>query len=603
MKHQHSRSRSGVPAAAISILIAAFALHGGSAQAQVQRSFVNPSFEAPALPGSACWSIRESADVPGWETTEPPYSGAWGNANHGTCGGHPDLPVNGAIQIFKNGWDEGDGGLIATDGAQWAELNAFSARRLYQNVCMANGERVDWSLAHRGRSGTQVMQFNIGPSADGTGAQSIVQARSTTNGGSIDSCGLGTCAYEGAVNTWGTYSGSFIWAGASGMQTIGFESLTGGNYGNYLDNIELKLRPYIEFYPANAVTPEADGSAGAPALRVSGVIDVPLAVTVEIIGGTAALGTDFSAPGTSFIVTIPAGDYGAGAEIALPLEAIDDSLIEGDETVDLRIFEDPENYAIGSTSVCGAPANEQVAWTIADDDVDLSITKDDGATTYAPGFDVTYSIVVGNDGPVAVTGAHVEDPLPAGITTANWTCGDVSNGGACGAASGAGAIDSTADLPVGASVTYTMTVHVPADFTGDLVNTATVAVPDGLVDAEPGDNTASDTDTMRPSADLVITKTAADDEVASGAEVGYTLQVTNNGPAAADGAVLTDHQVPGLDCSAGTLTCGAETNGAVCPATPAIADLQGAGVVIPTLPANSSVEFGLTCQVTATGAP
>ena len=44
-----------------------------------------------------------------------------------------------------------------------------------------------------------------------------------------------------------------------------------------------------------------------PALRVAGVIDVTLNVTVEISGGTAVLGTDFSAPGGQFVVTIPAG--------------------------------------------------------------------------------------------------------------------------------------------------------------------------------------------------------------------------------------------------------------------------------------------------------
>lgn len=881
MKNTSARATT-LRLAGIGMLAAGLALASPHATAQVQRSFVNPSFEVPALPGTACWSIRESADVPGWETTEPSYSGPWDSTNHGTCGGHPDLPVDGAIQIFKNGWDSG---LVAADGGQWAELNAFSARRLYQSICMANGERVDWSLAHRGRSGTQVMQFNIGPAADGTGAQAIVQARSSTNGGSIDACSLGTCAYDGTVNTWGTYSGNFIWNGPSGMQTIGFESLTGGSAGNYLDNIQLTLRPYIEFHPADAATLESGGNTGVPGLRVSGVIGVALNVSVEITGGTAVLGTDFTAPGAVFVVNVPAGDYGAGAEIPLPLEAIGDALVEGDETVELRIFEDPDNYAVGNTSVCGAPANESVTWTIVDDDVDLSITKDDGTATYVPGFDVNYSIVVANNGPVAVTGVQVADPLPAGIADASWTCGDATGGGACGAASGTGAIDTTADLPAGASVTYTLTLLVPPDYVGDLANTATVSAPDGFNDIDPTDNTATDIDAMEPPptsgacspiavvqgdtfslapfpttgtvqksaaggwqvdqpwattggnytitwtfsqpvpaswiqfsvvdvnepgnddyqadppvftialgagstatladfslsagdlaysggalryqpggpyrqsghlrgdgantvtaitisssavgnsdfvanalfvrpacvtlqktseegtgsfdidmgnvveadgsgvpavtlattaadtpvsspgyysildqdvtlsevvpagwnletavctdqnagstgnppvigsfstptltipaanvrpqsdihclftnrlldvADLVITKTASEDEVASGDDVSYTLQVVNNGPDAADGAVLTDPQPPGLDCSAGTLVCGAQTNGAVCPASPTIADLQGAGVTIPTFPADSSLEFVLTCKVTATGTP
>jgi uncharacterized repeat protein (TIGR01451 family) len=109
--------------------------------------------------------------------------------------------------------------------------------------------------------------------------------------------------------------------------------------------------------------------------------------------------------------------------------------------------------------------------------------------------------------------------------------------------------------------------------------------------------------TPLPRADLSILKTAAPETVQTGDEVVYTLEVTNHGPAAADGAVVTDPQAVGLDCSTGTLTCGGETGGAVCMASPTVAALQGGGVAIPTLPAGGSVEFALTCTVTASGLP
>ena len=41
----------------------------------------------------------------------------------------------------------------------------------------------------------------------------------------------------------------------------------------------------------------------------------------------------------------------------------------------------------------------------------------------------TYTIVVSNDGPSAVTGASVSDPLPAGVTAATWTVAGSSGGG------------------------------------------------------------------------------------------------------------------------------------------------------------------------------
>jgi uncharacterized repeat protein (TIGR01451 family) len=129
---------------------------------------------------------------------------------------------------------------------------------------------------------------------------------------------------------------------------------------------------------------------------------------------------------------------------------------------------------------------------------DLAITKDDGSTTYTPGTNVTYSIVVSNSGPFGVQNALVTDALPAGITSANWTCATTSGGGTCGAASGSGAINSTANLPANGSVTYSLTLFVPSTFSGNLVNTATVTAPAGTTDSDPTNNTASDTDTQFP---------------------------------------------------------------------------------------------------------
>ncbi|MDH5821962.1 DUF11 domain-containing protein [Luteimonas sp. RD2P54] len=98
--------------------------------------------------------------------------------------------------------------------------------------------------------------------------------------------------------------------------------------------------------------------------------------------------------------------------------------------------------------------------------------------------------------------------------------------------------------------------------------------------------------------DLAIVKTATPQTVASGDEVVYTIEATNGGPDAADGAILTDPGVPGsLECTG--LTCSA-VGGAVCPGAPTPAQLA-AGLVIPTLPTGGSVNLELTCTVTATG--
>ncbi|WP_408952307.1 DUF6923 family protein [Lysobacter sp. Hz 25] len=135
---------------------------------------------------------------------------------------------------------------------------------------------------------------------------------------------------------------------------------------------------------------------------------------------------------------------------------------------------------------------------------DLALTKtntpgvngnvDQANDTYTPGTNVVYTIVVSNSGPFGAQNATVSDPLPAGITTASWTCSG-SAGGVC-AASGSGAInDATVDLPVGGSVTYLLTVTVPANFTGALSNTATVTAGTGTSEANTANNQATDSDT------------------------------------------------------------------------------------------------------------
>ncbi|WP_408952121.1 DUF6923 family protein [Lysobacter sp. Hz 25] len=138
---------------------------------------------------------------------------------------------------------------------------------------------------------------------------------------------------------------------------------------------------------------------------------------------------------------------------------------------------------------------------------DLAITKtntpgvngnvDQTNDIYTPGTNVVYTIVVRNNGPFGAQNVHVTDPLPVGITTASWTCTGTA-GGIC-TASGTGAInDLTVDLPVGGSVTYLMTVTVPAAFTGPLTNTATVAPGPGTTETTPANNQATDSDDHRP---------------------------------------------------------------------------------------------------------
>lgn len=135
---------------------------------------------------------------------------------------------------------------------------------------------------------------------------------------------------------------------------------------------------------------------------------------------------------------------------------------------------------------------------------DLQILKTDGATTYTPGNQVIYGIVVFNAGPNEVTGAIVTDIFPAQITSVSWDCTPLL-GASCSTPNGSGNIvNHSINLPVGSSVAYVATADIHASAIGNLVNTASVSVPAGYTDTNPGNNSDTDTDTPAVGSDIDI---------------------------------------------------------------------------------------------------
>jgi uncharacterized repeat protein (TIGR01451 family) len=222
---------------------------------------------------------------------------------------------------------------------------------------------------------------------------------------------------------------------------------------------------------------------------------------------------------------------------------------------------------------------------------DLSITKTDGVTTATPGGNLTYTITASNAGPSNATGATVADTFPASLTC-TWTC--VGAGGGTCTASGSGNINGTVNLPSGGSVTYTASCAVSGSATGTLANTATVTAPAGVTDPTPGNNSATDTDTLQASADLSITKTDGVTSATAGGSVTYTITASNAGPSAATGSTVSDTFPAVQTC---TWTC-AGAGGGTCTAS-------GSGNIADTvnLPTGSSVTYTAACTISpsATG--
>ncbi|MEU6074065.1 Ig-like domain-containing protein [Micromonospora sp. NPDC047074] len=131
-------------------------------------------------------------------------------------------------------WRSGAGGVPAAHGQQFAELNAHEPATLYQDLPTVPGTRMTWSLYHRGRLGTDVMQVLIGaPGA--TVAQTPIGATSPN--------------ISDGNTAWGYYTGVYVVPPGQTTTRFAFQSVSaaGGdpNYGNFLDGVEFRTPPCL----------------------------------------------------------------------------------------------------------------------------------------------------------------------------------------------------------------------------------------------------------------------------------------------------------------------------------------------------------------------
>ncbi len=219
-------------------------------------------------------------------------------------------------------------------------------------------------------------------------------------------------------------------------------------------------------------------------------------------------------------------------------------------------------YSTGTvTSATNPTAFDLTAVTPPSADLKLLMN---GPATVDAGAPLSYTIDVSNLGPDPTSGTiTVADTLPAGVTGASGSGG----GWSCGAPSG-GVITCTAPGPLAsgnALPTLTMAMTAPV-VTGNIHNDATVS--DGIADANSSNNTASVTTNVGPQANLSITKSGPA-SVNAGQNIVYTITVTNAGPTAATGTVVSDPTPVGIaflsnangcttafPCNLGTLNAG-----------------------------------------------
>ncbi|MEQ9355006.1 hypothetical protein [Coleofasciculus chthonoplastes] len=172
---------------------------------------------------------------------------------------------------------------------------------------------------------------------------------------------------------------------------------------------------------------------------------------------------------------------------------------------------------------------------------DLSLTKTTTPDNPEPGDNVTISITVTNDGPLATTDVQVRDSLPAGLSfvsatprqgsydnqTGVWTVGTLDN-------------ESSAMLQIEATLTTTETV----------VNRSQVIASDRPdPDSTPGNSIAGEDDQDSVTiplqfVDLGLSKTARPNQTNVGDEITYTITLTNNDTNDATDVAVTEPLPP-----------------------------------------------------------
>lgn len=241
--------------------------------------------------------------------------------------------------------------------------------------------------------------------------------------------------------------------------------------------------------------------------------------------------------------------------------------------------------------------NSATDTTTAQRQTDLRIAKSDSPDPVIAGNQLTYTIIVNNDGPSTASGVTVTDVLPAGVTfvSASTTAGTVANA--------AGTVTGTiGTLASGGSATITIIASVDPATRGTITNTATVTGAE--TDTNNANNSATTTTTANGSVDVSIVKADSADPSIVGNTLTYTLTIQNNGPSTATNVVITDILPAGLTFSSATTSQGTVSNssGTVTANLGNLAPTATATVTIVTNPSSSITQQTITNTATVASA-
>ena len=223
--------------------------------------------------------------------------------------------------------------------------------------------------------------------------------------------------------------------------------------------------------------------------------------------------------------------------------------------------------------------------------VDLAISQSASPDPVTAGQPLTYTLTVTNNGTGDLTGVRADFVLPAATTYSSNTGNSNFSGNYD---SGSNTVRFTGgNLNAGSSATLTVVV-TPTTSAAVTSNGSSVTVDPADVLAESDEsnnNAATITTTVTPSADLELTNSDAPDPVTAGADITYTIRLTNAGPTEAADVTVSD------TLPANTTFVSFSAPDGWSATTPAIGGSGSVTASSASLPATATAEFTLVVKV------
>jgi uncharacterized repeat protein (TIGR01451 family) len=268
---------------------------------------------------------------------------------------------------------------------------------------------------------------------------------------------------------------------------------------------------------------------------------------VTFVSATASQGSFNSSTGIWTVGNVPVGGVAPLISIIGRVNATGSRVNTAEITAsDQR---DPD-----STPGNGVATEDDIASVTFDIPVaDLSLTKTTTNERPNQGSEFAYNVALSNDGPSPATGVTVRDQIPTGVTFISSTV----TSGTYNATTGVWDLGTVA-----AGATSSLTINVRMNSSAAVSNTAQVATSNTLdPDSTPGNSIATEDDqqtvTVTPRrVDLSVTKVVDRARPAPGQNVTFTVGLSNAGPDAASGVIVTDQLPAGLTFVSSTATVG-----------------------------------------------